>query len=78
MHLVLPFFIFIHLHLAYHLGTLDAPREGQDVEPNLKMVFGGPISKMEGLNKCKPQSIISLLISKNAIEYICYMYCCIK
>jgi hypothetical protein len=26
----------------------------------------------------KPQSIISLLISENAIEYICYMYCCIK
>jgi hypothetical protein len=28
MHLVLPFFIFIHLHLASHLGTLDTLREG--------------------------------------------------
>jgi hypothetical protein len=48
MHLVLPFFIFIHLHLASHLGTLDAPHEGRDVETNPKMVFGGPISKMQG------------------------------
>jgi hypothetical protein len=38
--------------LASHLGTLDAPREGRDVEPNPKMVFGGPISKTEGLDKC--------------------------
>jgi hypothetical protein len=26
----------------------------------------------------KPRSIISLLISENSIEYISYMYCCIK
>jgi hypothetical protein len=32
MHLVLPFFIFIHLHLASHLGTLEAPCEGCGVE----------------------------------------------
>jgi hypothetical protein len=32
MHLVLPFFLSIHLHLSSHLGTLDAPREGCDVE----------------------------------------------
>ena len=31
MHLVLPFITFIHMHLASHLGTLDAPREGCDV-----------------------------------------------
>ena len=31
MHLILPFFIFMHLHLTSHLGTLDEPREGQDV-----------------------------------------------
>ena len=31
MHLVLPFFIFMHLHLASHLGALDEPREGRDV-----------------------------------------------
>ena len=54
MHLVLPFFIFMHLHLAFasHLGTLDEPREGRDVEPNSKIGFGGSIPKMEGLSKC--------------------------
>ena len=31
MHLVLPFFIFMHLHLASHLGALDEPRKGHDV-----------------------------------------------
>jgi hypothetical protein len=42
MHLVLPFFIFMHLHLASHLGTLGAPHEGHDVELNLKMVLVDP------------------------------------
>ena len=45
------FFVFIHLHLASHLGTLDEPRgEPKDMmlEPNPKIVFGGPILKMEG------------------------------
>ena len=46
------FFIFIHLHIASRLGTLDEPREGCDVESNPKMVFGGSIPKMEGLSKC--------------------------
>ena len=32
MHLILPFFIFMHLHLSCHLGTLDEPCEGHDVE----------------------------------------------
>jgi hypothetical protein len=31
MHLVLPFIIFIHIHLASHLGTLDTPCVGRDV-----------------------------------------------
>jgi hypothetical protein len=31
MHLVLPFIIVIHMHLASHLVTLYAPREGRDV-----------------------------------------------
>ena len=53
MHLVLPFITFIHMHLASHLGMLDEPREGCDVEPNSKIGFGGSISKMEGLSKCK-------------------------
>ena len=50
--LVLPFFIFIHMHLASHLGTLDEPREGCEMEPNSKSGFGGSIPKMEGLSKC--------------------------
>ena len=50
MHLMLPFFAFMHLHLASYLGTLDEPRgEPKDMmlEPNPKMMFGGPILKME-------------------------------
>ena len=31
MHLILPFSIFMHLHLTSHLGTLDQPHEGCDV-----------------------------------------------
>jgi hypothetical protein len=42
MHLVLPFFIFMHLHLASHVGTLDAQRDGHDVELNPKMVLMDP------------------------------------
>ena len=52
MHLVLPFITFIHMHLASHLGTLDKPCEGCDVELNPKTVFGGSIPKMEGLSEC--------------------------
>ena len=43
MHSLLHFYMFMHLHLASHLGTLDEPREGHD---------GGPNRMMEGLNKC--------------------------
>ena len=52
------FFVFIHLHLASHLGTLDEPRgEPKDMmlEPNPKIVFGGPILKMEGPLECMPR-----------------------
>ena len=55
MHLVLPFITFIHMHLASHLGMLDEPHEelkDMMLGPNLKMVFGGPIPKMERLSKC--------------------------
>ena len=31
MYLILPFFLFMHLHLGSYLGTLDEPREGHDV-----------------------------------------------
>ena len=40
------------MHLAPHLGTLDEPREGGDVEPNPKTVYGGSILKIEGLSEC--------------------------
>ena len=46
----------LHIHaLASHLGTLDKPcGEPKDMmlEPNPKMVYGGPILKMEGLSQC--------------------------
>jgi hypothetical protein len=44
-------FIFIHLHLASHLGTLAEAREEPVVEPNPKTVFGGSIPKIEGPDK---------------------------
>ena len=31
MHIILSFFIFMHLHLESHLGTLDEPCEGWHV-----------------------------------------------
>ena len=31
MHLMVLFFIFIHVHIASHLGALDEPREEYDV-----------------------------------------------
>ena len=52
LHYLLHFHVFIHLHLASHLGTLDEPREGRDVEPNSKIWFGESIPMMEGLSKC--------------------------
>ena len=52
MHLILPFFIFVHLHLASHLDTLDAPHEGRDDRVGPEDGVGGPIPKMEGLSKC--------------------------
>ena len=56
---MLPFFTFMHLHLASHLGTQDEPRaEPKDImlEPNPKLVFGGPIPKMEGPLECMPRA----------------------
>ena len=38
--------------MTYHLGTLDEPREGRDVEPNSKIWFGESIPKMERLSMC--------------------------
>ena len=55
MRLRVLFFIFMHLHLASHLGMLDAPCEGRDdgVEP--KDGVGGPIPKMEGPLEYMPE-----------------------
>ena len=56
---MLPFFAFMHLHLASHLGTLDEPRgepNNMMLEPNPKMVFGGPIPKMKGPLECMPRA----------------------
>ena len=66
MHLILPFFVFIHLHLASHLGMLDEPREGLDMEPNPKTVYGGPIPKMEEPLEYMPeQEMLTKLVSSN-------------
>ena len=46
--LMVLFFIFMHLHLASHLGTLDAPREGRDVGAKPEDGVGGSIPRMEG------------------------------
>ena len=66
MHLISPFLIFMYLHLASHLGTLDEPREGHDdgVEP--KDGVGGPISKMEGPLEYMPkQEMLAKRVSSN-------------
>ena len=60
---MLPFFAFMHLHLASHFGMPDEPRrEAKDMmlEPNPKMVFGGPIPKMEGPLECMPRAEMPL------------------
>ena len=66
---MLPFFTFMHLHLASHLGTQDEPRaEPKDImlEPNPKMVFGGPIPKMEGPLEYMPeQEMLAKRVSSN-------------
>jgi hypothetical protein len=54
--------------VAPHLGALAEAREGPNVVPNQKMMFGGKNSDLSRISG-KPRSIISLLISKNAIEY---------
>jgi hypothetical protein len=42
MHCLLHFHVFMHLHSAFHLGTLDEPRGEHDVELNPKMVLVDP------------------------------------
>jgi hypothetical protein len=65
------------------------PREGRDVEPNPKMVFGGTIPKMEVLGEwCLTNTDLVLdprqapehyktPYFSNQILYTCYVYCCI-
>jgi hypothetical protein len=49
MHHLLHFHVFIYLYLTSHLGTLDAPREGHDVELNPKMVLVDPSRRWKDL-----------------------------
>jgi hypothetical protein len=42
MYYLLHFHVFICFYLTSHLGTLDASREGHEVELNLKMVLVDP------------------------------------
>ena len=45
----------MHLHLASHLGTLDAKRKGRDDGSKPEDGVGGPISKMEGPLEYMPE-----------------------
>jgi hypothetical protein len=49
----------MHLHLAPHLGTLDEPREGRDIEAKPK--DGRTLECMYCRILGKPRSILSLL-----------------
>jgi hypothetical protein len=53
MHHLLHFHVFIHLHLTSHLGTLDAPRGGHDVELNPKMVLVDPSRRWKDWTSAK-------------------------
>jgi hypothetical protein len=53
MHLILPFFAFMHLHCASHLGTLDVPREGHEVGAKPKDGVWRSIQKIGGLSNCQ-------------------------
>ena len=56
----------MHLYLASHLCTLDAPREGRGdgIEP--KDGVGGPIPKMEGPLEYMPeQEMLVKRVSSN-------------
>ena len=63
---MLPFLAFKHLHLASHLGMLDAPHEGRDdgVEPEDSV--DGPIPKMEGPLEYMPKwEMLAKRVSSN-------------
>ena len=56
----------MHLHLASHLDTLDAPREGRDDRVELEDDVGGPIPKMEGpLEYMLEQEMLAKRVSSN-------------
>ena len=56
----------MHLHLASHLGTLDAPREGHDDRVKSEDGVGGPIPKMEGPLEYMPeQEMLIKRVSSN-------------
>ena len=56
----------MHLHLASHLGTLDAPREGRDDRIEPEDGVGGPFPKMEGPLEYMPkQEMLTKRLSSN-------------
>ena len=78
MPLMLPFFAFMHLHLASHLGTLDVPCvdvKHRMLESNQKTVLvdkpqrscvGGSIPKMEGPREFMPEPVmLAMRVSSN-------------
>ena len=66
MHLILPFFIFMHLHLASPLGTLDEPREGGEVGTEPEDGVWWTFLKMEGSLEYMPeQEMLTKRVSSN-------------
>ena len=56
----------MHLYIASHLGTLDAPREGCDDGVKPEDGVGGSMSKMEGPLEYMPeQEMLAKRVSSN-------------
>ena len=56
----------MHLLLASHLGTLDAPREGRDDGFEPEDGVGEPVPKMEGTLEYMPkQEMLTKRVSSN-------------
>ena len=56
----------MHLHLASHLDTLDAPHEGRDDGIKPEDGVGGPFPKMEGPLEYMPeQEMLTKRVSSN-------------
>ena len=56
----------MHLHLASHLCTLDAPHEGREDGIELEDGVGGPIPKIKGPLEYMPeQEMLTKRVSSN-------------